>query len=224
MIPFKGRSPLKQYLRNKSHRWGFKVFARAGVSGMIYDFVVYARKSRNLGGEFGILGNVVLRLVQNLNSQDNFKVYFDNWFNSIDLIRSLKIRNIWAVGTIRAYRLKGCELMSEKNLKQKGRGEFDYKSDRNVGIIVVRWHDNIAINLVSSYCDIAPTDKCNRWSFTTKEKVEIVRPHIVKECNHHMGGVDLCDMLMELYRSSIRSKKWYMRILYYCIDVAVTNG
>ena len=54
--------------------------------------------------------------------------------------------------------------------------------------------------------------------------MEIVRLHIVKEYNNHMGTVDLCDMLMELYRSSTRSKKWYMRIVYYCIDVAVTNG
>ena len=112
----------------------------------------------------------------------------------------------------------------EKNLKNKGRGEFDYKSDRNEGIIVVRWHDNRAVNLVSSYCGIAPTDKSNRWSFAIKKKVEIVRPHIVKEYNHHMGTVDLCDMLMELYRSSKRSKKWCMRIVYHCIDVAVTNG
>ena len=81
---------------------------------MIYDFVVYIGKPMNLDGEFGISGNVVLRLVQNLNSQDNFKVYFDNWFSSIDLICSLKIRNIWAVGTIRANRLQGCQLMSKK--------------------------------------------------------------------------------------------------------------
>ena len=39
-----------------------------------------------------------------------------------------------------------------------------------------------------------------------------------------MEGVDLCDMMLELYRTDIRSKKWYMRIVYYCLDVAVLNG
>ncbi len=39
-----------------------------------------------------------------------------------------------------------------------------------------------------------------------------------------MGGVDLSDMLIELYRTDIRSKKWYMRIVYYCFDLAVVNA
>ncbi|CAI6357360.1 unnamed protein product [Macrosiphum euphorbiae] len=32
MIAFKGRSHLKQYVRNKPHKWGFKVFTRAGAN------------------------------------------------------------------------------------------------------------------------------------------------------------------------------------------------
>ena len=39
-----------------------------------------------------------------------------------------------------------------------------------------------------------------------------------------MGGVDAADMLMELYRIDLRSKKWYMRIVLYCISVAVVNA
>ncbi|XP_049835116.1 piggyBac transposable element-derived protein 3-like [Schistocerca gregaria] len=37
IIPFKGRSGLKQYVRNKPHKWGYKYFTRAGASGMMYD-------------------------------------------------------------------------------------------------------------------------------------------------------------------------------------------
>ena len=39
-----------------------------------------------------------------------------------------------------------------------------------------------------------------------------------------MGGVDSADMMMEFYRIDLRSKKWYMRIVLYCISVAVVNG
>jgi hypothetical protein len=43
MIPFKGQSSLKQYIKNKPHKWGIKVFTRAGVSGIIYEFEVYMK-------------------------------------------------------------------------------------------------------------------------------------------------------------------------------------
>ena len=42
--------------------------------------------------------------------------------------------------------------------------------------------------------------------------------------NKHMGGVDLCDMLMSLYRIKIGTRKWYMHIAYYCIGVAIVNA
>lgn len=44
IIPFKGRSSLKQYVKNKPHKWGIKVFARAGTSGNVYDFEIYRGK------------------------------------------------------------------------------------------------------------------------------------------------------------------------------------
>lgn len=40
MIPFKGRSSLKQYIKIKPHKWGIKVFSRAGISGIVYDFTL----------------------------------------------------------------------------------------------------------------------------------------------------------------------------------------
>ncbi|KAL3183150.1 hypothetical protein MRX96_006920 [Rhipicephalus microplus] len=41
IIPFKGRSPLKQCMKSKPHNWGYKVFTRAGVSRIMHDFIIY---------------------------------------------------------------------------------------------------------------------------------------------------------------------------------------
>ena len=57
-----------------------------------------------------------------------------------------------------------------------------------------------------------------------KEFIDIPRPLIVQEYNKHMGGVDLCDMLMALYRIKLQSTKYYMHIVYYCISLSVVNG
>lgn len=43
MVPYKGTRAgnRRQYIQNKPKKWGFKVFVRAGVSGIVYDFLVY---------------------------------------------------------------------------------------------------------------------------------------------------------------------------------------
>lgn len=39
-----------------------------------------------------------------------------------------------------------------------------------------------------------------------------------------MGGDDLCDMLLSLYRIKLGSNKWHVPIFNYFIQIAVTNG
>jgi hypothetical protein len=91
-------------------------------------------------------------------------------------------------------------------------------------IIVVRWFDNSCVNLVSDYAGIKPVDTVQRWSAKDKQRVDTPRPHIVAEYNKHMGGVDLCDMLLALYRLEHKELKYYMRIFHYCLGVAMVNA
>ena len=100
IIPFKGLSHMKQYSGDKPHKWGFQVFTRAGVSGIMYDFEIYTGKNMKLDGDLGISGNMVFRLTKDLEENKDFKVYFDNWFSSVELVKTLKERGIHAVGTI----------------------------------------------------------------------------------------------------------------------------
>ena len=224
MIPFKGRSSMKQYMKSKPHKWGYKVFTRAGVSGLVYDFEIYTGSKMNLGGNLSFSGNVVLRLVQDLKPNCNFKIFFDNWFKSVDLVHELSKKKIWCAATICANRLAGCTLADEKDLKKKGRGSYDFRSNSQSGITIVKWFDNKSVHVTSSYCGVEPLGSCRRWSKSEKKYIDVVQPKIIGEYNPHMGGVDLCDMLIELYRIGLRSKRWYMRIVYFCFDLAVVNG
>ncbi len=47
---------------------------------------------------------------------------------------------------------------------------------------------------------------------------------MVNEYNKFMEGVDLCDMLLSLYRIRLKSNKWYMSVFYYLVKVSVTNA
>ncbi|XP_012722667.2 piggyBac transposable element-derived protein 3 [Fundulus heteroclitus] len=61
-IPVKGEFiSIKQHMRGKPHPWGFKVWVRAGISGMMLDFDVY-RGSKNairVKSELGLSGDAV---------------------------------------------------------------------------------------------------------------------------------------------------------------------
>ena len=224
MIPFKGRSYLVQYLKNKPHKWGFKVFTRAGSTGIMHDFEIYVGKGTCEETGLGFSGDIVVALTENLPEHQNFKICFDNWFSSLQLVRTLKEKGMPCVGTIRSDRIGKCPLKDEKQLKQEGRGSYDQRVEKESNIAIVRWFDNRSVQFISSYAGVEPVDNCQRWSQKDKCHVQVNRPNIVQEYNKNMGGVDLADMLIELYRIDLRSKKWYNRIVYWCLNVAVVNS
>lgn len=224
IIPFKGRSNLKQYNKNKPHKWGFKGFARCGGSGIMYDFQIYTGKNTTTKSELGISGDIVKTLVENVPKHKNYKVIFDKWFSSYKLVRELKDDGIYTLGTIRSNRVSGCNLQNDKVMKNNGRGSHDYLTDANSNIIFLKWFDNKPVHLISSYVGVEPMDMVKRWSVKDKKHIQVDRPAIVKEYNEHMGGVDLMDMLVELYRIDIKAKRYYLRIIFHLIDIAVVNS
>jgi len=126
MVPFKGRSSLKQYLPKKLHKWGYKIFVLSGNSGFAYDFEVYTGKQDNvlLEGEHdcGASGNVVIRLTRAVPNNVGHKLFFDNYFCSPELQITLAHRGILCLGTVRSNRLPNCAIMSDSELKRKGQG------------------------------------------------------------------------------------------------------
>ena len=104
MTPFQGCVPKWQYVKNKPHPVGEKLFVHYGWSGMAYDFKFYQRKGTAVSEDhkdLGLVGSIVMRLVENLPERENFKVYFGNFFNSIPLFIQLKEKGFHALGVLR---------------------------------------------------------------------------------------------------------------------------
>ena len=115
------------------------------------------------------------------------------------------------------------ELKTEKELKKLGREAMNWRVDANSGITVIRWYDNGVVQLASSYVgNQNGNNKGSRWLANENKKIEIECPAMVQEYNAHMGGVDLCDVLLALYRMRVRSTKFYVHNVYYCMGVAIT--
>lgn len=52
MVPLKSHTSMLQYVKSKPQRWGVKVFARAGVSGIVYDFEIFVGKGTKVRWSF----------------------------------------------------------------------------------------------------------------------------------------------------------------------------
>lgn len=233
MIPYKGTRAgnLRQYMKGKPHKWGFKFFVRAGVSGIVYDFLPYCGSGtfdeESLNGtesNMGLGAKVVISLSKSIQNPSESVVYFDNFFTSIQLLNYLKVNmDILSLGTLRKNRIQGCPLLSDKDLKKRGRGSYDHRKNED-SVIVVKWIDNKAVCLASTAGGIRPTGTARRYDKDAKKKIPIPCPRIIQLYNEHMGGVDLSDMLVELYRIPSRARRWYFAIFCYLIDLAVVNA
>ena len=116
MCKFKRKSIMRQYMKNKPIKWGFKFWFRCGAkSGYLHEFDMYLGKKGNT--EFGLGESVVLSLCQKLKDTHCF-VFFDNFFTSPELLVKLLEMGIYATGTVRAKRKNMPVLKHDKEMKR----------------------------------------------------------------------------------------------------------
>lgn len=102
MIPFTGKTVLRQYVKNKPNPVGLKNFVLATPQGLVLDFFVYQGASTWPTGkpepELGIGGSVVKKLTENVHPGST--IFMDRYFTSCQLSDYLQEKQINAVGTI----------------------------------------------------------------------------------------------------------------------------
>ena len=105
MIPFQGRSAIKQYLPMKPIKRGLKVWVRADSHhGYFSEFSVYEGQSESAASSQDGLGmRVVKSLTRHLVGKFHH-IYFDNFFSSPKLLHDLLEDGIYACGTVRVNR------------------------------------------------------------------------------------------------------------------------
>ncbi|KAJ8348092.1 hypothetical protein SKAU_G00266810 [Synaphobranchus kaupii] len=98
----------------------------------------------------GMGGDVVVKLCETLPASKVYKVFADNLFSSVPLVRKLLEQQIYFVGTLRNNPLAGCQLEDEKDLAKRGQGSVDCRVEKDDSIAIVKWYDNKSVTLISS--------------------------------------------------------------------------
>ncbi|XP_055947084.1 piggyBac transposable element-derived protein 3-like [Argiope bruennichi] len=231
MCATKARHHLKQYMPDKPHKYGYKLFILSGVSGFAYNFEIYGGKELDVANilqepDLGASSNVVIRLTRPVQENVNHKLYFDNYYTSIPLQVYLKKKGILSLGTIRRNRIPDCKLPTERELKLQVRGsitEFVAEYD-GCELSNVSWKDNKTVTMLSTFAGTNPVSEVQRFDRKQKCHVKVNCPYVIKTYNKHMGGVDLLDSLIgRIAKISIYGdrRRWKVNINH---DYPVVDG
>ncbi|KAK9730775.1 Transposase IS4 [Popillia japonica] len=220
MEPYYGRHSIKQFIKGKPIRYGFKFWVLT-TGGYVLKFMPYCGAGDKIEGKS--LGSSVTESLCLGYIPANSTVYIDNFFNSLSLLQELGKNKINCIGTIRADRIQKVSL---QDLRNAIRGVTHTLQNPDY-ITLTRWKDNnqvtIGTNVQSD--DVCLTKGlCKRWSRQLHKHVDVDEPSVIHLYNQGMGGVDLFDNMRGLYRIRIRSRKWYWPLVRFCLNTAVVNS
>ncbi|KAK9680279.1 Transposase IS4 [Popillia japonica] len=216
LLLYKGRLSFKQYIRSKRHRFGVKFFVLTDVeTDYVLDFIIYTGAITDLeevDKSLGISGAIVYTLMKPCLEKDH-NIFPDNWYTSPTLAKYLHEHKTNLCGTVRNNR-KGMPKL-EKKLKQ---GEvITQHTDK---IMALKWRDRRDVYMLTTLHTnkIVDTGKKNRQGEAIK------KPECVKCYNQNMGSVDKIDMLLSSVECIRKTIKWYKKIFFHLLDLAVTNS
>ena len=133
---------------------------------------------------------------------------------------NLLFLKILACGTVRKDRKYLPKL--KKKEKEMSVGDSEFRSSYN-GVSWLKWIENKPVHFLSNFHDASKISQANRRQKDGSLK-EVTRPQIVVDYNDFMGCVDKADMLKSYYEINRKSKKWWKRIFWHIVDVALMNS
>ena len=149
--------------------------------------------------------------------------FFDDYFSTVPLAQFLRMKNTYCVATARMDRTAWpTNLKNKKTLKQHlKRG--DHRSQIiSPGVQCFMWTDKKVVPFINTIC--------NPSSLTTVKRkkkdgstVNVSCPLSVQLYNKYMGGVDMADQLRKAYSCRRRSRKWWLPLFYFMVDISVNS-
>lgn len=222
MEPYYGHHGLKQFIRGKPVRFGYKFWCLCSTEGLLISFKLY--EGKDTGYEKGrAIGESVVETLAKGVVPTGSSGYIDNFFTTLPLLESFRKDNVNLTGTIRKDKVKDVPL---SNIKKSERGTAELFADRDKCILVCQWNDNSDVKVATNKTDNASLamSKCKRWSKAKKERVSVPQPVIIQHYNKGMGGVDLFDQFRGKYRVTFRKRAWYYPLFRFLLNASVVNG
>ena len=211
LLSFRGRCGFKQYIPNKSSKYGIKLFVLAdndtsySMKSIVYIGAGTFANMANL--DVPVPTKAVLGLVD-CSEGTNRNITTDNYYTSIALARELKSRKLTLVGTLKKN--KTCIPPCFLTKSNAGTVHYGFDKQNEYTLLSVTPKKNKKVVFFSSMHQTKQSDG------NTEE--------INMYYNKTKGGVDSHDQKCSLFTTARRTNRWPMRLFYGILDYSIVNA
>ncbi|XP_046389748.1 piggyBac transposable element-derived protein 4-like isoform X2 [Ischnura elegans] len=213
MLLWRGRLFFRQYIQNKRHKYGIKLYMLTQPNGLLLKFRIYCGSADKVVGGIGHAEKVVKHLIKD-HLDVGHAIYMDNYYSGVGLTAYCLDRKTYVTGTLKANRKGNPSDIVQKKLKP-GNVEATYS---NNGICVLKWRDKRDVLIVSSEFGARMSEHKSRSGKVTQ------KPEAVLKYNEFMGGVDRCDQLLAYYPCERKTLRWYAKVGVHIFHVILNNA
>ncbi|XP_041374243.1 piggyBac transposable element-derived protein 4-like [Gigantopelta aegis] len=212
MVLWRGKLLFRQYIKNKRHKYGIKLYELCEPRGTVLKIRVYSSVHVTDDDGYGQAAATVLDLLDGYLDKGHV-VYTDNYYNSVSLVKKMTNRSTYLCRTLRFDRKENPKDLIKQKLKK---GEHVWK--RSESVVVCKWKDKREVLTISNMHRIEMVDVRNRNDKLSR------KPNTVRDYNNGMAGVDKSDQMLSYYSALRKTIRWYKKIVLHILEVFLLNS
>ena len=213
MMAWRGRLRFRVYSPAKPVKYGIKSYILCDSdNGYCYAMKPYC-------GEHSTLQSTVKFLVAGLEGF-GYRLWMDNFYNSVDMCRLLLGLHIHSAGTLRVNRGEPPSIREVSNASLVVGAR---RAKHNDIAMVLAWRDKRIVRMISTFHqDKMETVACRQKGQSVP--VPQQKPQVIIQYNKFMNGVDRLDQKIAYYPFIRKTAKWSSKFVTYMMQIAMSNA
>jgi len=212
LLLHRGRLGFRQYIKGKKAKYGIKFYELCSPDGYVLNIEMYKGKQFSSAALTSKIDNLVQRLMAPYLNKGHH-LFMDNYYNSVNLSNLLLKHKTHTTGTLRSNRRGNPKYVIQKKLKK---GDHIWKRQKSV--YISKWKDKRDVLCITTNYQPKMIVSKNKYGQEKPKPIEIAR------YNDYMSGVDRADQMISYYSCPRKSAKWYKKVIFHLLDVAVWNS
>lgn len=205
MVLWRGRLFFRQYIKNKRHKYGIKIYTLTEPNGLVLKTLIYTGKKGEFSGK-GHTSKVVHHLLEG-KENNGHSIFMDNFYNSHELAKTLLDKKTYCTGTLQSNRQQNPKDVVKEKLE---RGDSTCKYSEN-NVMIGKWVDKRVVMYISTEF------KNEMKEYVNKRNKTVNKPLPVLKYNSFMSGIDRKDQMMAYYPCEKKTLRWYKKLfVHYC--------